>query len=256
MGNDEPIKPKSIKPKMRKLTNKKQLVNEILSIKLSEEQLRKSEFFINLLFHPSYLEVSNFSFLWDGQDTKITTLIIMMIRKKLEDSRQDGEFQLLASNVPFCFLYYSIGDQFESKDIEMIKGNVEVLRKGLEKLIDDCSKIDSFLKVKVKLLVGCYLGDIEAWFQWLTQAAFNQPYQQPTKMLLSNEILRIFILELLKLIKNQGLRNSKLSRRQVASQSFHQILANAPGYKMKDTIGMALMQTFQILEKKDKSCWD
>lgn len=58
----------------------------------------------------------------------------------------------------------------------MIKGNVEVLRKGLEKLIDDCSKIDSFLKVKVKLLVGCYLGDIEAWFQWLTQAAFNQPY--------------------------------------------------------------------------------
>lgn len=79
----------------------------------------------------------------------------------------------------------------------------------MEELIIDCTEIDAKLRVPLKLLIRCYLGDVEAWYALI---AFSRKQSDLETSYLSEKMIHVFIVELLSYLKNLGLRNPKLTK--------------------------------------------
>lgn len=100
------------------------MIDSILSLQMNEQEKDACKFLVQLLYDPRRLKEEDFKFLWDNKEKKMTGLIMMMIRMQLEYSKQEGRFTQLANNVPSCYLYFSIGDQYEStQDLSVYKTN-------------------------------------------------------------------------------------------------------------------------------------
>lgn len=64
----------------------------------------------------------------------------------------------------------------------------------MDELIIDCTEIDANLRVPLKLLIRCYLGDVEAWYALIS---FSRKQTNLETALLSEKMIHVFIVELL-----------------------------------------------------------
>lgn len=50
------------------------------------------------------------------------------------------------------------------QELQTYKLNNKAINLGMDELIEDCVEIQAKIRAPLKLLVRCYLGDVEAWY--------------------------------------------------------------------------------------------
>ncbi|CAD8067964.1 unnamed protein product [Paramecium primaurelia] len=243
-GNKQRAQPKFRGAKQKMPINLNLLIDNLLGLTLNETERKELKPLVDLFYNPKAMDTGFITKTWGNDYLIMDAVMLMLVRVQLENSKASGKFSQLATRVPACYLYYSIGDQYENlnqNDLILFKNNSDLLNLGIDELIQDCNEIQASIKSPLKLMIRCFLGDVEAWYALI---AFSRKQEGVETELLSERMIRTFIIELLLQFKNFGLRSPQLDRQQVSSQSFQQILKSQMNQNLIKIIETALMNTF------------
>ncbi|CAD8105620.1 unnamed protein product [Paramecium sonneborni] len=212
-----------------------QLIDNILGLTLHKSEQKAYRSLINLLYNPNDILDEQFNYKQWGNKN-------IIMNAKTRDHYKTSQQQL--GRIPKCYLYYSLGNQDENlyqNDIQMYKQNSNLLSLGIDELLKDYKLISTFTRYQIKVMIRCFLGDVEAWYTFIALLRHQENLETD---LLSESLIRTFILEILLFFKNCGFRNALINKDQIEKQSLQQILKLHTKQNLSEIIEYALINTF------------
>ncbi|CAD8153469.1 unnamed protein product [Paramecium pentaurelia] len=243
-GQKYRIQPKFRGVKSNLPINLNHLIDILLGLNLNETERKELKPLVDLFYNPKVMDTDFITKTWGNDQQIMDAVMLMLVRVELENSKASGKFSELAKKVPVSYLYYSLGDQYENLNQEILdkyQKNSEKLNLGIDELIQNCNEIQPLIKQPLKLMIRCFLGDVEAWYSLI---AFSREQKRVETDLLSESMTRTFIIELLLQFKNFGFRSPQIKKQIIQSQTFQQLLKSQMNINLIKILETAIMNTF------------